>query len=141
MGRFSLYKGRFPEAPNEIMLEMNQMSNMNLNLEVGQKIDVVITIPRVEADLKEYIMSKNKEFYKYIEPYLEEYEFFKEETYEKLDQLIIRYEEDNEEVKKYIQNEIDRLRSKVSFYYWNLPKQQLMNIMKHLLVRLEMYQL
>ena len=124
MSRFSLYKGRYPEAANEIMLEMNQMSNMNLDLEVGQEIDVVITIPRVEADPKEYIMNKNKEFYKYVEPYLSEYKAIEEEAKKKIDQLVIEYEkEDDEEAKRQIQNEIDRLRSEVSYYYWALlPK-------------------
>lgn len=123
MSRFTLYKGRYPEAPNEIMLEMNQMSNMNLDLEVGQEINVVITIPRVEADPKEYIMNKNKEYYQYIAPYLAEYKAFEKEAYEKIDQLIAEYEkEDDEQAKIQIQNEIDRLRSDVSFYYWTLPK-------------------
>ncbi len=62
MARFSLYKGRYPEAPNEIMVELNQMSNMNLDLEVGQKINVAITIPRVDGDIGKYVMKLNKEF-------------------------------------------------------------------------------
>lgn len=62
MGRFSLYKGRYPEKPNEIMLELNQMSNMNLDLEVGQKIQVEIEIPIVDEDLGPYIMGLNEEF-------------------------------------------------------------------------------
>lgn len=63
MSRFSLYKGRYPEAPNEIMLELNQMSNMNLDLEVGQKVQVAIPIQRVQQDYRDYIMNLNREFY------------------------------------------------------------------------------
>ncbi len=63
MGRFSLYKGRFPEAPDEIMLELNQMSNMNLDLEVGQKINVNIPITTIDRDVGPYIMELNKEYY------------------------------------------------------------------------------
>lgn len=63
MGRFSLYKGNYPETPDEIMLELNQMSNMNLDLEVGQKVQVAITIQTVDGSMKEYIKSLNKEFY------------------------------------------------------------------------------
>jgi len=62
MGRFSLYKGRYPEAPNEIMLELNQMSNMNLDLEVGQKIQVAISIETLNGNMKDYIKRLNPEF-------------------------------------------------------------------------------
>ncbi|MFA5524607.1 MAG: FtsX-like permease family protein [Tissierellales bacterium] len=62
MGRFSLYKGSYPEASNEIMLELNQMSKMNLDLEVGQKIQVAIPIQTVDGSMKEYIKSRNEEF-------------------------------------------------------------------------------
>ncbi|MDR7869345.1 MAG: ABC transporter permease [Tissierellaceae bacterium] len=64
MGRFSLYKGRYPEAPNEIMLELNQMSFMNLDLEVGQKIQVAIPIQRLQQGYRDYIMNLNEEFLK-----------------------------------------------------------------------------
>ncbi len=63
MGRFSLYKGRYPEKPDEIMLELNQMSNMNLDLEVGQKINVNIEITTIDKDVGPYIMELNKEYY------------------------------------------------------------------------------
>lgn len=63
MGRFSLYKGRIPEASNEIMVELNQMSNMNLDLEVGQKVQVDIFIQRPSGNIKDYIMKLNQEFY------------------------------------------------------------------------------
>ncbi len=62
MGRFTLYKGRYPESPDEIMLELNQMSLMNLDLEVGQKIQLAIPIQRVEQGYKDYILGKNREF-------------------------------------------------------------------------------
>lgn len=90
MGRFSLYKGRYPEAPNEIMLELNQMSNMNLDLEVGQKINVEITIPTVKADPREYIMNLNKKF---IESRPEEHAYI-EKLHEELRHLQSLYEEE-----------------------------------------------
>lgn len=62
MGRFSLYKGNYPTKDNEIMLELNQMSKMNLDLDVGQKIQVAITIPRTTGDLKQYLKDLSKEF-------------------------------------------------------------------------------
>lgn len=71
MGRFSLYKGSYPEASNEIMLELNQMSKMNLDLEVGQKIQVAIPIQTVDGSMKEYIKSRNEEFNEIIEKELE----------------------------------------------------------------------
>lgn len=63
MGRFSLYKGRYPEKADEIMLELNQMSNMNLDLEVGQKVNVNIEITTIDKDVGPYIMKLNKEYY------------------------------------------------------------------------------
>lgn len=111
MGRFSLYKGRYPEAPNEIMLELNQMSNMNLDLEVGQKINIAITIPTVDADPKEYMMNRNKELYeRTLELYPEVDDYFKE--YDRLWDL--HYEalsrgEDTSEIE-----------SAMSALYWNM---------------------
>lgn len=119
MGRFSLYKGRYPQAPNEIMLEMNQMSNMNLDLEVGQKIDVVITIPRIEADPKDYILNKNKEYYKeYIEPLLPEIK----ELDKQINELEAKLEEvDDENSKIAIQNQIDELIGRINHIHWQIP--------------------
>ncbi|NLX62644.1 MAG: hypothetical protein GXZ06_09140, partial [Tissierellia bacterium] len=119
MGRFSLYKGRLPEAPNEIALEMNQMSNMNLDLEVGQKIDVVISIHRIETDPKDYILGKNKEYYEeYIEPHVPEIEELKK----KIDELEAKLEEeDDENTRIQIQNQIDELINQINSIHWQIP--------------------
>ncbi|NMB08056.1 MAG: ABC transporter permease [Tissierellia bacterium] len=63
MGRFSLYKGRYPEKDNEIMIELQQMSNMGMELEIGQKVSVDIVIETVFEDTGPYIMELNKKFY------------------------------------------------------------------------------
>jgi len=63
MGRFSIYKGRIPEKDNEIMVELNQMSNMGLELEVGQTVEVAITIPVLDRSPAQYILDLNKKFY------------------------------------------------------------------------------
>lgn len=71
IGRMSLYKGEYPKADNEIMVELNQMSNMNLELEVGQKVSVAIDIITIEkTDSSEYILGINK---KYSPPSIDEY--------------------------------------------------------------------
>ena len=76
MGRFSLYKGRYPEAPNEIMLELNQMSNMNLDLEVGQKIQVTISIQTADGSMKDYIKGLNPEFTARMNKNKAEFDYF-----------------------------------------------------------------
>ncbi|MDR7855756.1 FtsX-like permease family protein [Tissierella sp.] len=63
MGRLSLYKGRYPETSNEIMVELNQMTNMGLELEVGQKLGVDIYIRTIDVDPKEYILNLNQELF------------------------------------------------------------------------------
>ncbi|MFA7410826.1 MAG: FtsX-like permease family protein [Tissierellaceae bacterium] len=60
MSRFTLYKGRYPTADNEIMLELNQMSKMGLDLELGQKISVNVTIPKY-LDLIERFIARSDE--------------------------------------------------------------------------------
>lgn len=62
MGRFKLYKGRYPEAANEIMVELNQMSEMGLDLEVGQTIDIDFLVVEKKWDLTEYVESLMGEF-------------------------------------------------------------------------------
>lgn len=57
MGRFKLYKGRYPEKADEIMVELNQMSDMGLELEVGQKIEIELNVLEKHWDLTEYIRS------------------------------------------------------------------------------------
>lgn len=63
MGRFSLYKGRYPEKDNEIMVELQSLSDMGLDLEVGQKISVDIEIETLSQNTREYIMDLNEKFY------------------------------------------------------------------------------
>ena len=54
MGHLTLYKGDYPKADNEIMVELNQMSDLGLDLEIGQKISVEIDIVTVAADVDKY---------------------------------------------------------------------------------------
>lgn len=61
MGRFKLYKGRYPEKPDEIMVELNQMSDMGLELEVGQKIEIELNVLEKYWDLTEYIKKLSQE--------------------------------------------------------------------------------
>lgn len=72
MGRFKLYKGRYPEAQNEIMVELNQMSDMGLELEVGQKIMLDLVAIDKKWDLTEYVESLKE---KYNEEWLRGYTF------------------------------------------------------------------
>lgn len=55
MGHLSLYKGDYPKADNEIMVELNQMSNLGLDLEVGQKVSIEVDIVTVDKNMDEYI--------------------------------------------------------------------------------------
>nr|WP_300005169.1 ABC transporter permease [Tissierella sp.] len=61
MGRFTFYKGSYPKEDNEIMLEINQMSKMGLELEIGQEISVDIKIPTTQGSLKDYIKTRSQE--------------------------------------------------------------------------------
>jgi ABC-type antimicrobial peptide transport system permease subunit len=56
VGNFTLYKGEFPKADNEIAVELNQLSNAGMELEVGQKllVDFVTTIVDVNIDQQAY---------------------------------------------------------------------------------------
>lgn len=62
MGRFTLHQGSYPQGPNEIMLEINQMGKLNLDLEVGQEIQVDIEIPIVDTTSEGYMMARHMEF-------------------------------------------------------------------------------
>src|SRR5690606_6493104 len=55
MGNFKLYAGRFPQSKGEIMVELNQISNMGLELEVGQKVKLEIVVFERYLDLKDYV--------------------------------------------------------------------------------------
>ncbi|NMA87155.1 MAG: ABC transporter permease [Tissierellia bacterium] len=76
MGRFSLYKGRYPEKDNEIMIELQQLSNMGMDLEIGQKVGVDLTIETINEDFGPYIMELNEKFYneKVMPDYLQHHE-------------------------------------------------------------------
>lgn len=121
MGRFTLYKGDYPTEDDEIMLEINQMSKMGLDLEVGQQVKVSIEIPNTEGSLKEYIKRVSKEVkedgykgYEIQQKFNEEVnEIFKNEATsieeklaqeEKLNQLYEEYDYDWE-IKSYRQHE------------------------------------
>lgn len=58
MGNFSLYKGRFPEKDNEIIVELNQLSNAGMELEVGQKINLDIITVTKEPNVNQEIENK-----------------------------------------------------------------------------------
>ncbi|BCJ96752.1 hypothetical protein acsn021_43210 [Anaerocolumna cellulosilytica] len=62
MGRFTLYKGHFPENENEIAVELNQLSHSGLELEVGQKISVSIVNVTVDEDLTEQMVALSQEY-------------------------------------------------------------------------------
>lgn len=98
MGNFTLYKGRVPEAHNEIMLELNMMSNMNLDLEVGQKIDIAIPIQRASQGYKDYILNLNKVFHERIGDF-ERPDFYREldVLWEEMDILMTTQPNDKEE--------------------------------------------
>ncbi len=122
MGRFSLYKGRYPEADNEIMLELNQMSNMNLDLEVGQKIQVAIAIPRVDADPSEYIRKLNKEFYERSkETPRATFQIELDDIYEELEILYFSNPEDEKEIqeKEARIRELERKRNSIIDRHYN----------------------
>ncbi len=55
MGNLTLFKGNYPEADNEIMVELNQMSALGLEPEIGQKISIEIDITLVSEDVNKYI--------------------------------------------------------------------------------------
>ena len=114
MGRFSLYKGRYPETADEIMLELNQMSKMNLNLEVGQKVQVAIAFQTVDGSMKDYIKSLNKEFIDRFNKEVEGVNFLG------LKWLVKDYEANVGELptdEKEAEAELRKLYSK--YYFWN----------------------
>lgn len=118
MGRLSLYKGRYPEAPNEIMVELNQMSNMGLELEVGQKLGVNISIQMVDADSKDYILNLNKEFYERTGGQASRAIYQKEldSLYEEKEK-IVAMEADTDEDKKKKDEQIIEVESKIRKIY------------------------
>lgn len=66
LGRLKLYKGEIPKEDNEIMVELNQMSLMGLDLEVGQKLALEISIPR-NLDPVENFIVRSEELARYME--------------------------------------------------------------------------
>lgn len=63
MGHLALYKGDYPKADNEIMVELNQMSDLGLELEVGQKVSVEIDVVTVDKNMEEYINDTFRDIY------------------------------------------------------------------------------
>lgn len=87
MGRFGLYDGRVPESDNEIMIELNQLSQLGGNIKVGDKIKVSITNTVVDRNLTKDIMALNDEFYELgLYP---DYMIHKETPYEEIQGLHI----------------------------------------------------
>lgn len=100
LGRFTLYKGEYPRKPNEIMLELNEMSKMGLDLEVGQKVQIAVNMTTVDESEGPYIMELNKRFYEEqtapLVPYYEELD----RLYEELEELESKEAEDDEDALK-----------------------------------------
>lgn len=63
MGHLTLYKGDYPKADNEIMVELNQMSDLGLELEVGQKVSVEVDVVTVDKNMDEYINDTFRDIY------------------------------------------------------------------------------
>jgi ABC-type lipoprotein release transport system permease subunit len=63
MGHLTLYKGDYPKADNEIMVELNQMSNLGLELEVGQKVSVEIDVVTVDENMEKYLNDTFRHIY------------------------------------------------------------------------------
>lgn len=97
LGRFSLYKGDYPQKPNEIMLELNEMSKMGLDLEVGQKVQIAVNMTTIDESEGPYIMELNKKFYEeQTAPLVHYYEEF-ERLYEELEELESTEAKDDED--------------------------------------------
>ncbi len=118
MGRLSLYKGRYPEASNEIMIELNQMTNMGLDLEVGQKIGVDINYHMLDVDSKEYILNLNQELFHRSGGQASKAQYQKEldDLYEKRLEIIAMEGETNEEKEKK-DEQLREIESKISKIY------------------------
>lgn len=61
LGNFTLYKGRFPEKDNEILVELNQLSNAGMDLSVGQKIRVDLVTVTADTNANQQIMEMMNE--------------------------------------------------------------------------------
>lgn len=81
MAHFQMYEGRFPEADNEIALELNQLSYFSKDIKVGDTIPVEVVIPLETKDWetahKEQIKRIDSEseyglFYEYFQSKREE---------------------------------------------------------------------
>lgn len=60
MGHFQLHEGRFPEADNEIALELNQLSYFSEDIKVGDTIPVEIVMPLYAIDMETAYESEGK---------------------------------------------------------------------------------
>lgn len=72
LGNFNIYKGEMPKEANEIALELNQMSIIGLEPEIGQKVTAVIDIMLIDRDYNEY----NNEYYASMNEYTEQYGYY-----------------------------------------------------------------
>lgn len=64
LGNFTLYKGKFPEKEDEILVELNQLSNAGMELEVGQKIRLDIVTVTADQNVSQQIYEMEQEAYK-----------------------------------------------------------------------------
>ncbi|SHK48434.1 FtsX-like permease family protein [Anaerocolumna jejuensis DSM 15929] len=72
MGNFTLYQGRFPEKDNEIVVELNQLSNAGMELSVGQKIRLDMKTITVDDNQSQKISKMEQDAYNkgdYLERY------------------------------------------------------------------------
>lgn len=117
MGNFTLYKGRIPQAANEIMLELNMMTNMNLDLEVGQKIDLAIPIERSSQGYKEYILKLNKEFEERMAN-VERSDFYREldSLWQEMDELMALQPSNKEEAQEN-KSKISKIENRINQIY------------------------
>ncbi|BCJ99283.1 ABC transporter permease [Anaerocolumna chitinilytica] len=77
MSGFTLYQGRFPKKDNEILVELNQLSNAGLELKIGQKVKISLInvteensakiAPLEQEYYQSYIKGGNLEKYGYHE--------------------------------------------------------------------------
>lgn len=63
MGNFTLYKGTFPTKDDEIVVELNQLSNAGMDFSVGQKVRVSIVLVTEEHNVDQKVSAAMYEAY------------------------------------------------------------------------------
>ncbi|SHO44424.1 FtsX-like permease family protein [Anaerocolumna xylanovorans DSM 12503] len=63
MGNFTLYKGRFPQEDDEILVELNQLSNAGMDLSVGQKVNLSIVMVTEDNSVNQEVDIRMNEAY------------------------------------------------------------------------------